>query len=107
MDLRYDAAHGFKKHTDEAAQHQLMLQSYLLADTLPPYQLHVKEGCPDNEVPLVAEQLQAGLTLIGNNHCHSRLAALLGNTAHYLCQQTPTDMLVVKPGTIISGRHVS
>ncbi|EIW88151.1 UspA domain-containing protein [Alishewanella agri BL06] len=108
MDLSYDTAHGFKKHPDELGNHQRLLQSYLLqGNVVSPCQIHIKEGCPDNEVPLVAAQLQAGLTLIGNNHCHSRLSAVLGNTAHYLCQQTPTDMLVLKPGTVIAGRQVS
>ena len=100
MSLPYDERQGFIPLPDIAAQHQQKLQPYLSQHRLPAHCLHLSEGLPDDEIPRAATSLHSQLAIIGNNHMHSFGSAILGDTAHYLTEHTPCDVLVVKPSPL-------
>jgi|GEM_PF-1362938 nucleotide-binding universal stress UspA family protein len=97
MSLPYNESSGFVPLPDVAQQHQHKLQSYIHSHQLPPHCVHLNEGLPDDEIPRTVTELHSQLAIIGNSHMHDISSALLGDTAHYLSEHTPCDVLVVKP----------
>ncbi|MEH8015732.1 universal stress protein [Rheinheimera muenzenbergensis] len=97
MSLPYNQQQGFLPLPDIAAEHQQKLMPYLQQHQLPATCLHLSEGLPDDEIPRTATELHSQLAIIGNSHMSNMLSAVLGDTAHYLCQHTPCDVLIVKP----------
>ncbi|RUO36512.1 universal stress protein UspE [Aliidiomarina sanyensis] len=59
--------------------------------------LHLREGLPDDEVPRVANELDAELVVLGTIGRTGITAALLGNTAEHVIEQLNCDLLAVKP----------
>ncbi|MCL5255654.1 MAG: universal stress protein UspE [Gammaproteobacteria bacterium] len=59
--------------------------------------LHLREGTPDDEIPLVANELDAELVVLGTIGRTGITAALLGNTAEHVIEQLNCDLLAVKP----------
>lgn len=99
MSLPYSDSSGFAPLPDIAQQHSDKLQSYILRHKLPPHCVHLNEGLPDDEIPGTVQRLHSRLAIIGNSHMHEISSALLGDTAHYLSEHMPCDVLVVKPLT--------
>lgn len=97
MSLPYDSEQGFIPLPNASGQHSERLQPYLAQHQLDQTQLYLSEGLVDDEIPKAAKQLKSDVTIIGNNHMHSVISALLGDTAHYLTAHTPCDVLIVKP----------
>lgn len=97
MSLPYDGQKGFLPLPDIATEHQQKLQPYLEQYGLPTASLHLNEGLPDDEIPRTVTELHSQLAIIGNSHMHNISSALLGDTAHYLSEHTPCDVLVIKP----------
>lgn len=97
MSLPYDEQKGFLPLPDTASEHQQKLQPYLKEYQLPTTRLHLLEGLPDDEIPRTVTELGSQLAIIGNSHMHDFSSALLGDTAHYLSEHTPCDVLVIKP----------
>lgn len=58
---------------------------------------HVKEGLPENVIPLVANTLDAELVIIGTVGRVGISAALIGNTAEHVIDALNCDVLAVKP----------
>lgn len=102
MSFPYDNEQGFKPLSNVAQRHNDLLQQYLERHHLPVEQLHINEGLPDDVIPETALQLHSRLAIIGNYHLHDASSLLLGNTAHYLSQHTPCDVLIVKPQPLAS-----
>lgn len=102
MSCPYDQKQGFQPLSNVAQQHNDMLLSYLQRHHLPVEQLHIHEGLPDDVIPEAALELHSKLAIIGNYHLHDFSSLLLGNTAHYLTQHTPCDVLIVKPLPLVS-----
>ncbi len=67
---------------------------------VPPQQLHVTEGAPDLLIPRMAEQLDAGITVIGSVARIGLDAALIGNTAESVLEAVEHDVLVLKPEAV-------
>ncbi|TRW49762.1 universal stress protein UspE [Aliidiomarina halalkaliphila] len=59
--------------------------------------LHLREGLPDDEVPRVANELDAELVVLGTIGRTGITAALLGNTAEHVIEQLNCDLLAIKP----------
>jgi universal stress protein E len=97
MSLPYNDSSGFAPLPDIAQQHSDKLKSYIRLHQLAPDCVHLNEGLPDDEIPKTVEALHSQLAIIGNNHMHDISSALLGDTAHYLSEHMPCDVLVVKP----------
>lgn len=57
----------------------------------------VKEGLPENVIPLVADQLDAELVILGTVGRTGITAALIGNTAEHVIDRLNCDVLALKP----------
>lgn len=63
--------------------------------------LHVAEGPADVLIPHLAHQLQAAVTVIGTVARTGFSGALIGNTAEVILDTLESDVLVLKPDSII------
>jgi universal stress protein E len=97
MSLPYSDDTGFAPLDDVAQQHNVKLQGYLSQLKLPKQCIHLNEGLPDDEIPKTVQQTRSKLAIIGNNHTHDMRSILLGDTAHYLTEHMPCDVLIIKP----------
>ncbi|GAA0539075.1 universal stress protein UspE [Rheinheimera aquimaris] len=106
MSLPYSSQSGFEPLPDIAKQHSDKLQHVTRRCGIPADCLHLQDGLPDDEIPKTVQSLHSQLAIIGNNHMHDISSALLGDTAHYLSQHMPCDVLVIKPtpGFAAAGR---
>ncbi|RUO31767.1 universal stress protein UspE [Aliidiomarina sedimenti] len=59
--------------------------------------LHVREGLPEDQVPALAEKIDAELVVLGTIGRTGFTAALLGNTAEHVIEQLNCDVLAIKP----------
>lgn len=59
--------------------------------------LHVREGLPEDQIPALAEDIDAELVVIGTIGRTGFTAALLGNTAEHVIEQLNCDVLAIKP----------
>jgi len=57
----------------------------------------VREGLPEDIVPLICEELDAELLVLGSVGRRGISAALLGNTAEHIIDKVNCDTLVIKP----------
>ena len=88
------------KETIEASyreQCKAFQQEYEISDD----RLHVLEGPADVLIPQVASQLRAAVTVIGTVARTGISGALIGNTAEVVLDALESDVLVLKPDTII------
>lgn len=60
-------------------------------------QLHVREGLPEDQIPALAEDIDAELVVLGTVGRTGFTAALLGNTAEHVIEQLNCDVLAIKP----------
>ncbi len=97
MSLPYDPKTGFEPRVDQQSIHRQKLASYVDKHALVPAQIHLSEGLPDDEIPKAVHWCHSQLAIIGNHHGHELGSALFGDTAHYLTEHLPCDVLVVKP----------
>ena len=97
MSLPYHSDTGFEPLADIQQQHCAKITPLLKQHRLERAHLHLSEGLPDDEIPRTAHQLHSDVAVIGNNHMHSLGSVLWGDTAHYLTEHTPCDVLIVKP----------
>jgi len=58
---------------------------------------HVEKGLPEEIIPSLAEQLQAGIVVLGTIGRTGLSAAFLGNTAEQVIDHLRCDLLVLKP----------
>lgn len=58
---------------------------------------HVEKGLPEEVIPDLAEQLQAGVVVLGTVGRTGISAAFIGNTAEHVIDQLNCDLLVIKP----------
>ncbi|KIQ04850.1 MULTISPECIES: universal stress protein [Pseudomonas] len=63
--------------------------------------LHIAEGPADVLIPHFAQQLQAAVTVIGTVARTGFSGALIGNTAEVILDSLESDILVLKPDSII------
>ena len=63
--------------------------------------LHIVEGPADVSIAQVAGQLQASVTVIGSVARTGFAGALIGNTAEVILDTLDSDMLVLKPDSVI------
>lgn len=59
--------------------------------------LHVREGLPEDQIPALAEEIDASLVVLGTIGRTGFTAALLGNTAEHVIEQLNCDVLAIKP----------
>lgn len=64
--------------------------------------LHVEEGPADVLIPYTAEKLKAAVTVIGTVARTGLSGALIGNTAEVVLDTLESDVLVLKPDSIIA-----
>jgi universal stress protein E len=79
-----------EKHKSEVAAIGL---SYGISDKCQ----HVQEGLPEDVVPLICNNVDAELLVLGSVGRRGISAALLGNTAEHIIDKVNCDTLVVKP----------
>lgn len=96
ISLPYDNNNGFAPLPDIQQQHADKLIPYIEAHRLTADIIHLSEGMPDDEVPKAVQNYQCQLAIIGNSQPHSFSSVLFGDTAHYLTQHMPCDVLIVK-----------
>lgn len=58
---------------------------------------HVKEGLPEKVIPLIADEIDAELVIIGTVGRVGLSAALIGNTAEHVIDSMKCDVLAIKP----------
>lgn len=61
------------------------------------YELHLEEGMPEDTIPALAEDIDAGLVVLGTVGRTGLSAALLGNTAEHVIGRLNCDLLALKP----------
>ncbi|MDT4855639.1 Universal stress protein E [compost metagenome] len=64
--------------------------------------MHIEEGPADVLIPHVAHQLGAAVTVIGTVARSGISGALIGNTAEVVLDTLESDVLVLKPESIIA-----
>lgn len=77
---------------------QALAEQYQIATN----RCHVKEGLPEDVIPVVARQLDAELVVIGTVGRTGLSAALMGNTAEHVIDNLNCDVLALKPDGYIS-----
>ncbi len=65
-------------------------------------QLHIMEGPADVMIPFTAKKLGAVVTVMGTVARTGLSGALIGNTAEVVLDQLESDVLVLKPDTVIA-----
>lgn len=88
------------KETIEAryrAQCQAFQAEFDVDDT----HLHIEEGPADVLIPHMASKLQAAVTIIGTVARTGLTGALIGNTAEVVLDKVESDVLVLKPETLM------
>lgn len=80
-----------------AANHQQALLVHAEPFGITEANLHVEEGLPEQVIPVLAEQLDAELVVLGTIGRTGFTAALLGNTAEHVIERINCDLLAVKP----------
>lgn len=65
--------------------------------SIPEEKTHVKEGLPEQVIPQVCEELNAGIVVLGILGRTGLSAAFLGNTAEQLIDHIKCDLLAIKP----------
>lgn len=77
--------------------HRKSLQELAEIHHIQPQCLHVREGLPEDQIPALAEDIDAELVVIGTIGRTGFTAALLGNTAEHVIEQLNCDVLAIKP----------
>ncbi|MGF1686818.1 universal stress protein UspE [Photobacterium japonica] len=88
-----DAVRGHHLKSMKALRHQ---------HSLPEEQTHVLEGLPEDIIPQVAEDLDAGLVILGTTGRTGLSAIFIGNTAEHTIDSLNCDLLALKPEGYIS-----
>ncbi len=97
MVIDYDKKTGFKQIKSVKQEHQEKLSEYLKDYQSSEYTVHVIEGMPDDSIPQKAKNLNAELTIIGNNKDSNIIDRTFGDTAKQLSDNMPCDILILKP----------
>lgn len=93
MDFDSEPNPGF---ADVRQQHHVKIQPYLEEHHLVDEKVHLHEGMPDDEIPKLAYELDADLTILGNHQRAGFLHFLWGGSNQYITRQLANDVLVVK-----------
>ncbi|MDO6527238.1 universal stress protein UspE [Motilimonas sp. 1_MG-2023] len=83
-------------------RHQQMLQKHGEKHSIPLDRQHVIEGLAEDVIPLIAEELDAELVVLGTVGRTGLSAALIGNTAEHLIDSLNCDLLALKPHDYVS-----
>ena len=86
---------GIQEDIQKQAQSQLA--EFADKYTIPSEQQHIAMGRPENEIHTLAEQIGAGLIVVGSHGRHG-LALLLGSTANGVLHGATCDVLAVRVG---------
>lgn len=100
MSLPYDSDKGFEPLPNVQLEHASKLAPLMTEHQLPAYVVHISEGLPDDEVPRAVANYHCQLAIIGKSHAGHISSVLFGDTAHYLSEHTPCDVLVVKQQSV-------
>lgn len=82
--------------------HERSLAELADQNHIDPAHLHVREGLPEDQVPALAEIIDAELVVLGTIGRTGFTAALLGNTAEHVIEQLNCDVLAIKPAGFTS-----
>lgn len=85
-----------------AEHHSAALAEHAQLYHIPPAQQHVLEGLPEQVIPSLAKELNAGMVVLGTIGRTGFSAALLGNTAEHVLDAINCDVLAVKPEGFVS-----
>jgi universal stress protein E len=97
MSIDYDSKTGFRQIKSVKQEHQEKLTEYLKDFQSREYTMHIIEGIPDDSIPKKAKNLNAELTIIGNNKDSNIIDRTFGDTAKQLSDNMPCDILILKP----------
>lgn len=78
-------------------QHLIAMKELRQKFSIPEEKTHVKEGLPEQVIPQVCEELNAGIVVLGILGRTGLSAAFLGNTAEQLIDHIKCDLLAIKP----------
>jgi len=84
------------------AHHTQTCHELALQHNIPENQCHIKEGLPEDIIPIVANELDAELIVMGTVGRTGLSAALIGNTAEHVIDSLNCDVLALKPDGYIS-----
>lgn len=73
------------------------MQRLAIETSVPKENCHVKEGLPEDVIPVIAKELDAELVIIGTVGRQGLSAALIGNTAEHVIDMLDCDVLALKP----------
>jgi nucleotide-binding universal stress UspA family protein len=96
MDINYDHDSGFKVEVSEQQKHSQKMTHYINQHALNNDHVHINIGLPDHEILRTVNQIEARLTIIGNNKGDGILSRTFGDTTQLLTDNLPCDVLVIK-----------
>ncbi|MBE1301701.1 MAG: universal stress protein UspE [Alteromonadaceae bacterium] len=82
--------------------HEQCVEKLATEKQIAPENCHVKEGLPEDVIPVVAKDLDAELVIIGTVGRQGISAALIGNTAEHIIDMLDCDVLALKPENFVS-----
>ncbi|CAK9885048.1 MAG: Universal stress protein E [Candidatus Erwinia impunctatus] len=90
---------------NESVRTQHVIAMETLCDKFSPAPLssHVAEGVPGEVIPKLADELDAGIVVLGSVGRTGLSAAFLGNTAEQVIDHLRCDVLVIKPDSFITA----
>lgn len=87
----------YKYQTSVKSFHEKELTNLVVSAKGEVYETHLVEGMPEDEIPKLAKEIDAGLVVLGTIGRTGISAALLGNTAEHVIGQLNCDLLALKP----------
>lgn len=87
----------FQYQTSVKAFHENELTKLVAAAAATIHKTHLVEGMPEDAIPKLAKEIDAGLVVLGTIGRTGISAALLGNTAEHVIGQLNCDLLALKP----------
>ena len=90
-------------YTDAVRGHHLKAMKELRhKHEIPEEQTRVEQGLPEDIVPQLAKELDAGLVILGTTGRTGLSAVFIGNTAEHVIDKINCDVLALKPKGYIS-----
>lgn len=88
---------SYQYQTSVKSFHEEELNKLVTATAATIFQTHLVEGMPEDAIPKLADEIDAGLVVLGTIGRTGISAALLGNTAEHVIGQLNCDLLALKP----------
>lgn len=83
------------------AQHLIAIKALRQKFSMDEKYTHVEKGLPEQVIPALSEQLQAGIVILGTLGRTGISAAMIGNTAENVIDHLKCDLLVIKPDEFV------